>query len=1267
MPLIPESALIYQVPATQWPTNTAAPAIMNSMAAQWRKEHPVLGVAVGPRIQKGTSAFSQYFAGLPPEDKHRISAVARQRWDSVAGKRVNLEDTLDRMGDQLVRGGLITPESYNALLDNDPAAALAARPRAPAVRPQAPRPTAQAPRPPVVAPPRPVAPAPRPPVAAPTPQAPAQRAPAWTPPPATQHAPPAAKRAEAQAEPEYDWDGTLVPQLPGDAKTYLAGLAALARPQLSARAAALGDRPIDIATARPPMFHQAIRDTAGRLGLNIRRIAHAPDTKVEHVRASGRPIIDNSPEVVNAVRAALGQHMAEQADTHELKSAYTSEERLRRLYARQGRCQDCGASRLRGCEHHAATTADKMAALVIEKKKRVREEEYQDCPQCGTEWGEKGGPWPKPGDDDVYVCPKCDAELEYPEMTDDEIAGFDPSFQAVFRKHRDDQRARRTAGKAAQAPPDRRLLHMLPEQAMAAAKTEGLLSSKALAARPDLLALAMPDPEGRAAWLKRLADQSSGWDHRDGPNLSFTAPPAGLKLPDNHPTVQRKLVPVRVLIDRLLADAPKTRLYGMELEPYEAVIGKIPDAQWEAMPRAAKDEMIARRKRDLTPSEFDELAAKSPEDLWRAYKPTAEPMYAPDVPHVAVITPDGRIDPKYLEFEDAAKQAAAVCCDDITHGPTMRAAVNTQATRAQMDAGNYEKAHIHMHGLRITIETPAGATRSGVSKAGVKWSVRLKHSYGYIKGTKGADGDHVDVFIGPDPASEIVFIIEQNKPGTDTFDETKCVLGCTTEADAKALYAANYSAGWKGFRAIHPCTIDQFKWWLAYGDHSKPMPAKGMFAAHKKAGTTMDLSALRPKLAGLLKQAITVSPDVPMYQRPVSATLGRLGAPLTALMLGTTAPLRPGATREFVENDPSVAAYERDRGAADAEGDIELQINPNRARPIDNLGRVWRRRGVTVPTKAVGTFASLLADLQGTLGRATHYNPAAHSLTQYDADPAILAHELGHARDFSQRTYKGPYALARHVPGVSLYQEGRASNMAADNAAPKDWTRLQRVLGGGLGTYVGGTAGNILSAVSRAPPGVRKLITALGAIAGGLGGQAIGAAVHPFGRRREDVKAHKHDKRETRDEHRKLLQLDAEKADQSQETKAAAALTGLVRLRVVSPTGSARCALLADTAMTPAARALGMQKYASPRAHLAMLFDTPGPYWAAKIAFPLDLLFLDAEGRVLDIQNMPVAKTAEDQVRMYRCRAPGASSALETVAGWADAAGVVVGDRVCPA
>ncbi len=57
---------------------------------------------------------------------------------------------------------------------------------------------------------------------------------------------------------------------------------------------------------------------------------------------------------------------------------------------------------------------------------------------------------------------------------------------------------------------------------------------------------------------------------------------------------------------------------------------------------------------------------------------------------------------------------------------------DTHPTEEQKKAGNYQKGHVRLYGLDITIENPKGSFRSGVSKQGKKWETELKHHYGYI-------------------------------------------------------------------------------------------------------------------------------------------------------------------------------------------------------------------------------------------------------------------------------------------------------------------------------------------------------------------------------------------------------------------------------------------------------------------------------------------------------------------------------------------------------
>ncbi len=106
----------------------------------------------------------------------------------------------------------------------------------------------------------------------------------------------------------------------------------------------------------------------------------------------------------------------------------------------------------------------------------------------------------------------------------------------------------------------------------------------------------------------------------------------------------------------------------------------------------------------------------------------------------------------------------------------------------------YKKGSCSIHGLQVVIESPKGSIRSGVDADGKAWSVTMANHYGFIRGTNGADDDQVDVFIGPDPDSEMVVVINQSDQDTDVFDEHKIMLGWTTATDAVTAYRNNYEA-----------------------------------------------------------------------------------------------------------------------------------------------------------------------------------------------------------------------------------------------------------------------------------------------------------------------------------------------------------------------------------------------------------------------------------------------------------------------------------------
>lgn len=124
--------------------------------------------------------------------------------------------------------------------------------------------------------------------------------------------------------------------------------------------------------------------------------------------------------------------------------------------------------------------------------------------------------------------------------------------------------------------------------------------------------------------------------------------------------------------------------------------------------------------------------------------------------------------------------------------------IDRDATDAQKAAGNYQKGHITWKGLGITIETGKGHNRTSTErddKGKPKWSVRMPVDYGYVKRTEGADGEGVDIFMGPNPNAENVYVIDQQDAETGAFDEHKVMAGFNTRDEAVQAYDNSFSDG----------------------------------------------------------------------------------------------------------------------------------------------------------------------------------------------------------------------------------------------------------------------------------------------------------------------------------------------------------------------------------------------------------------------------------------------------------------------------------------
>lgn len=179
-----------------------------------------------------------------------------------------------------------------------------------------------------------------------------------------------------------------------------------------------------------------------------------------------------------------------------------------------------------------------------------------------------------------------------------------------------------------------------------------------------------------------------------------------------------------------------------------------------------------------------------------------------DVPHG---TPADDI----TEIDVQAHQAATSPANDLP-----------DPTPAQIEAGNYKKGHIKVAGLDITVENPKGSVRSGTDPDGNEWSHEMQSHYGYIKRTEGADGEHVDVFVGDQHDSQLVYVIDQVDANGE-FDEHKVMLGFPSEKAAIDAYKENYDEGWT-VGPVSEMSSGVFAGWLKDADLTKPKSPGGL-------------------------------------------------------------------------------------------------------------------------------------------------------------------------------------------------------------------------------------------------------------------------------------------------------------------------------------------------------------------------------------------------------------------------------------------------------
>jgi len=122
--------------------------------------------------------------------------------------------------------------------------------------------------------------------------------------------------------------------------------------------------------------------------------------------------------------------------------------------------------------------------------------------------------------------------------------------------------------------------------------------------------------------------------------------------------------------------------------------------------------------------------------------------------------------------------------------------------------------------LPISIENRKGSVRHWYDPMKDEHGeTKMKYPYGYIRLTEGADGEHVDVYIGDNKNSRKVFVVRQQNPKTGEYDEDKVMLGFDNPKEAKEAYLMHYNDP-RFFGSMDEYDMDTFK------DHIKRKKGK---------------------------------------------------------------------------------------------------------------------------------------------------------------------------------------------------------------------------------------------------------------------------------------------------------------------------------------------------------------------------------------------------------------------------------------------------------
>lgn len=166
-----------------------------------------------------------------------------------------------------------------------------------------------------------------------------------------------------------------------------------------------------------------------------------------------------------------------------------------------------------------------------------------------------------------------------------------------------------------------------------------------------------------------------------------------------------------------------------------------------------------------------------------------------------------------LEHTSDRTTAMEIAMDHLTEDPKYY----DKLEKIEKHANDPVKETVKIHDIPVAIEWRKGETRKYFnhdplkrkSMGTVDYDQKMKADYGYIKGVIDADGEELDVYLGPNRESEKIFVLEKKRATDGSFDEHKIMLGYDSRDEARRSYLQHQGKDELG--TIRELTVPSFK------------------------------------------------------------------------------------------------------------------------------------------------------------------------------------------------------------------------------------------------------------------------------------------------------------------------------------------------------------------------------------------------------------------------------------------------------------------------